>query len=492
MDSTLTKENDSSKKVEEEVVYRSAKLWELLLWMLPSGFFWSFLLAFVSFYAIGIAGLGTVIVSAAITGTRILDGITDPIGGFIFDKTKGKFGKVRLFMAFGYTVMTICLLLIFFTTHHLPEGFRLIYFVLLYCIYVIGNTFSSTAFQAGNAVLTNDPKQRPIQGILMMSYLSIIMAIVNWWLARVLMGRHGGFGTAAVFREMSLTLLGFGVVVAILQIIAISRTDKPENFGTGKVEKIGLRDMISTIKENKPLRIFVIASVTDRLAINISSHQVLNIMLTGIIIGHFQLGAELAIPFLIPQLILVLAGMKLGRKLGTKKAYITAIKLAIPLNILMILFFWFVDPTQIRVGMSGVFIAYFVLHLLSNVSRTWTNAFTSPLLPDIIDYETYRTGKFKPGIIASVNTFIEKFIAAFYQTVVGLVLAAIGFTHAMPDLDTPSTTSIFWATMFLMYGVVIISWIISLIAMKFYELDKERMADIQAELRRRSNEAEAM
>jgi len=494
MNSTLEKGNESvTQKVgETEVTYNSAKTWELLLWMVPTGFFWSFLLAFVSFYAIGVVGLGTVIVSTAITGTRILDGITDPIGGFIFDRTKGKYGKVRIFMILGYAVMTACLLTMFFTTHLMPEGLRFVYFIVIYIIYVIGNTFSSTAFQAGNAVLTNNPKQRSIQGILMMGYLSIIMTIVNFWLTNSLMARHGGFGTAEVFQEMALTLIGFGVALTIFQLIAISRNDKIENFQKGSSEKHSLKDMLSVIKGNRPLKIFVVASVTDRLAMNIASHRVIDIMIFGIIIGNFAFAGISGVWLVVPQLVLLVAGMKLGRKLGTKKAYVTSIKIALPLYVLMILFFWFVDPTQIPYTMiGGVGTIWFIIHLLSNTARAWTNAFTSPLLPDIMDYEVYRSGKFKPGIIASINTFIEKFIASFYQTFVGLVLAAIGFAHAMPDLDTPLTPAIFWAAMFLMYGVMIITWIISLIAMKFYDLDKERMEEIQIELKRRSEVAEA-
>lgn len=488
MELALKKGSNSRNDSKDEIIYNTAKNWELLLWMVPTGFFWSFLLAFVSFYAIGVVGLGTVIVSTAITATRVLDGITDPIGGFIFDKTKGKYGKVRIFMSLGLAIMTACLLLMFFTTHHMPEGLRFVYFVGIYAIYVIGNTFFSIAFQSGNAVITNNPKQRSIQGIIMMSYLSIIMAIVNFWLTNILMARHGGFGSAAVFQEMALVLMGVGIVLVILQMIAISRNDKTENFEKGSTEKHSVKDMFKVIKENRPLQVFVIASVTDRLAMNIASHRVLDIMLFGIIIGNFAFAGHVGIWTVIPNLLLFYVGMKFGRKMGTKKAYVTSMKIAIPLNILMVGFLWFVDPTQIPYTMlSGVGLIWFIIHIFANSARAWTGAFTSPLLPDIMDYEVYRSGKFKPGIIASINTFIEKFIGSFYQTIVGLVLAAIGFTHTMPDIDTALTPALFWATMFLFFGIMIITWIISLIAMKYYELDSEKMKEIQTELKRRQD-----
>lgn len=40
-------------------------------------------------------------------------------------------------------------------------------------------------------------------------------------------------------------------------------------------------------------------------------------------------------------------------------------------------------------------------------------------------------------------------------------------------------------TMFLSIGIMLLAWIISLITMRFYELDKDRMIEIQEELEAR-------
>lgn len=47
------------------------------------------------------------------------------------------------------------------------------------------------------------------------------------------------------------------------------------------------------------------------------------------------------------------------------------------------------------------------------------------------------------------------------------------------------TSGIFWVTIFLFVGMPILGWIASLIAMKFYPLDKEKMIEVQAKIAER-------
>lgn len=96
--------------------YRTAKTWQIGAFALNNTAtnIFMFLMTFVSYYATGIVSLGTVLVSTLITGSRLWDGITDPIVGLWIDKTDGKLGKFRPFMIAGYVVMTITVLLIFF------------------------------------------------------------------------------------------------------------------------------------------------------------------------------------------------------------------------------------------------------------------------------------------------------------------------------------------------------------------------------------------
>lgn len=71
-------------------------------------------------------------------------------------------------------------------------------------------------------------------------------------------------------------------------------------------------------------------------------------------------------------------------------------------------------------------------------------------------------------------------------------MAAIGYKTVMPQVGDPYTSTIFWVSMLTFLGLPILGWIASLIAMKFYPLDEEKMREVQehiAEIKAENAEA---
>ena len=143
----------------ENQQYHRAKPWQIAFFSMNNAATntYLFLMMYVSYYATGVAGLGVAIVGIISTAVRLWDGVTDPIIGFVIDRTNGKFGKFRPFMVLGNIILAVMTLIIYGTTHLVPESFRLIYYSAMYCIYIIGYTFQTACTKAGQACLTNDP-----------------------------------------------------------------------------------------------------------------------------------------------------------------------------------------------------------------------------------------------------------------------------------------------------------------------------------------------
>ena len=57
----------------------------------------------------------------------------------------------------------------------------------------------------------------------------------------------------------------------------------------------------------------------------------------------------------------------------------------------------------------------------------------------------------------------------------------------MPDVTDTSTPEMFTMTMLLFIGMPMLGWIASLIAMKFYPLDKAKMDEVQAHIQELKN-----
>ncbi len=118
--------------------YNNAKLWQI-------GFFSlnncatniaMFLMMQYSYFTQNVLGLAAAIVGLIATGTRIFDAVTDPLVGFLVDRTNGRFGKFRPYMLVGNIIIWCSLIVIFNTPSGLGSFQEIyVYHGILYYLY---------------------------------------------------------------------------------------------------------------------------------------------------------------------------------------------------------------------------------------------------------------------------------------------------------------------------------------------------------------------
>lgn len=468
-----------------ETKYNRAKPWQLLFFVFNNTASSTYLciMMFVNLYAGNVAGLAVLFVSNVMMAARFWDGITDPIIGFVVDRTNGKFGKFRPFMLLGNLIMLGTVTLMFTTTHLVPEGIRGVYWTLIYLVYIIGYTFQNAATRGGQSVLTNDPKQRPIfarvDGIINFALsMGITLLITD-----ILYKKHGGFSDS-LFIEMICILGPVSLVLTILAIIGIAEKDKPENYeALGKQARYGFKDIFKIIKRNRAIQMLVLAASTDKLANQIKSNSVVGIMLYGIIIGNYTMLSRMSMLNMIPSMILIVVGTGVAARFSLKKATVIFTWISILCTTLMGALLVFGDPTQISLEhISFMTIGYLALSILTSGCAGVTTSLATPMIADCADYELYQSGSYAPALMGTVFGFFDKVVSSFAATVVGWCMVAIGFADRFPVAEDPLTPSIFWITMFLLCGIPILGWICSLVAMKFYPLDAEKMLEVQSKI----------
>ena len=102
-----------------------------------------------------------------------------------------------------------------------------------------------------------------------------------------------------------------------------------------------------------------------------------------------------------------------------------------------------------------------------------------PMVADCADYETYRSGKFIPGVMGTLFSLVDKLVSSLASTVVSLALLCIG-VHDLPTKTTPYAEGMNWVVIALFCIVPMVAWGLTLWAMKGYELDGKRIKTIQA------------
>lgn len=467
--------------MQNETKYRSAKGWQVLLApasnCIPTMF--TIIMMFASYAAVGIYGATTVLAGTIITGTRMFDAVTDPLIAIFAERLNGKLGRARPLLVTGWIISSLCILSMFRFGIGGGEN-RVWAFTLIYCIYIVGYTIFGIGNGLVQAIMTNDPKQRPKMSMVSTVYVSVFSTLISVVLAATLMPKYNYQMGLPLFSDLSIIVVCVTGVLALITVVTltIAKVDIPETY-VGKIkEKPKFKDIISLLKSNRALQMYVVAAASDKLAMQTSANSAITVMLFGIILGNYSFSAETnTINMVVTLVLLIFFVGRLAGNSGLKKAIIQWTIIASVLYCVMWVFMGSVDTLSILGGpLKYIFIGLFAA---MNAARTACTCVTEPARYDVVDYELSKTGKYSPAIVTSTYTFIDKMVSSFSTTIVALTVATIGYTTTMPQATDPLTTPLFNVTMFLWLGVPILGWICTLIAMRFYPLDKEKMIEVQ-------------
>lgn len=462
------------------VQYRRAKLWQIILYACNAFVGMSvYSLIGMASYAASIGfGIGTAVIGVILTGTRILDGVTDPMLAFLYDKVNTKFGKIRILMIVGFAIEAVALLCMY--DWAAGKGLGTVAFVLFYVIYVIGYTIVNMTAQTIPPLMTNDPKQRPTLGVWMTALNYMVPMALTMLLNVVLLPKFGGTYSQeflSVACKLCLTLAAIGVV---LVCIGVSEYDKPENFQglTKERQPLKVKDMVEVLKGNRPLQCYIISAASDKIAQVTASQAVIITMLNGIIIGNMGISTILTVIGMLPSIVFAVVGAKYAGKHGNMETIVTWTKICIVISVIMCAFFVVINPKDIA-KMGAITIVYVVLTLCKNGANMCVSTANTAFMSDLIDYELDRSGRYVPAVVTGTYSFLDKLISSFGAAIATGAVALVGYTSTVPQPGDPATPAIFWLTMFLTFGLPIIGWICTLAAMKFCKLNKAEMVEVQ-------------
>ena len=525
-----------------------AKVWEIGFYACNnlSTNLYLLLMTSISYYLIGIVGVGTVLAGSIGTIMRIWDGVTDPFVGLIVDHTNTKvLGKNRPFIIIGQVILFSMTFAMFRILPTVSTGMRFPLYIVFYMLYILGYTAQCVVTKSAQPCLTNDPAQRPMFAMFDSVYMVVVF---NFWyplflsgtlipkytlnsaqhadkivaltaqnpnLANVLAERDGvqilnGFYNPEMWTYFQLLMGGMSFVLAILAIIGLWRKDRTEYYGTGVEQNVTFSDYVDVLAHNRGIQMLVVAASTDKLSQQAKGNSAVSAVLFGVIFGNYAMqGSNSAITTLPILIITLLAFNQVARKLGQKKCllYGTYVSLISAFCMMVIVLLCanknsFLLPTFSLTNIAtygnlfmpsqwSFFALLWVLFsILMGVGINMAGNIVIPMTADCTDYEVYRSGRYVPGLMGTLFSFVDKLISSLGPTVVAIAYSAVGFSQALPTNDSPFSTGLLWATIFCYFGMPAVGWICNIIAMKFYPLTKEKMEEIQEEVARIKLEAQ--
>ena len=391
--------------------------------------------------------------------------------------------------------MAISVLLLYVVTPLVPATMmwlRYTLFIVLYAVWVIGYTFQTSVTRSAQAVLTNDPKQRPlftvfntIGSLAGMGIMQVVGMVMAW-------DSFAGDYNAKWYAIMTPIGIAISIILTILAIIGIAEKDNEKYFGIGggQQEALKISEYISIVKANKPLQRLMVAGGGCKLALAIAQNMTVLIMLYGCMMGNYDtfnmvfmaLGYVFSAPFF---LLTVRTSQKYGQKASLMK-YVK-IALACYVGVLVLLILWQQGNPAFNLSLVGegglsinLYTIAFILCFGIGYGAYYSTAdMPIPMVADCADYETYRSGKFIPGIMGTLFSLVDKLVSSLAAAVVSVALMCIGI-HNLPTKVTPYADGMNWVVIVLFCLVPMLAWALTLVAMKGYSLDGQRVKTIQA------------
>jgi len=474
-----------------------AKMYQLMLFPMNNGATNVYFVLILSYVAIfGSTVLFFAAAAYLVTLMRLFDAITDPIIGAIMDRTNTKFGKFRPFMVIGNVIMAVSVILLYMGTPLIPaenQMLRNVAFILLYAVWVIGYTLQTSVTRSAQSVLTNDPNQRPMFTIFNTVASLLGMGVMQFMIPLVA-DNIAPLESAECYAVITPIGVALSAILTVLAIIGIAEKDNEKYFGIGggtKQEKTKISEYVAILKANKPLQRLMIAGGGCKLALSIAINTSVVAMLYSGLMGDYGglylpmmvLGYVFSVPFFVLSL-------RTSQKKGQKASLTRYVSVALVcyVGVLVLLLLWNPENAALQLSLFGesglsinlYTILFIVFYGIGYGAYYATADMPIPMVADCSDYETYRSGKYIPGIMGTLFSLVDKLVSSLSSTVVQILITIfIGWSY-MPGNSVTFAPGMKEVVIITFCVIPMIAWALTLWAMKGYELSGPRMKEIQA------------
>ncbi len=464
---------------------RKNDAWRILLFALNNsgGLSIMHLMGKWSYYTQNVLQLG-VFLSSIVMFMTLLDAVTDPLIANWFDRFESKHGKLRPFMLMGCIMSFVPAVVIFCypVNAKIPLWATYAILTLMYAIIVVGNTITMTATRAGQAIITQDPGQRPLYALGQTVFDAIVMAFVSLVVTGDIIGK---MQDALVWRVSIMVLSVVSVILVLIAMQAIKNRDNKTYYSVSeKHEKVKITEFLKLVKRSKPMRSLIAATASDALAAGVRATLAIylfaNIIMQRSLSATFEIvsGVLLGAPIL-------LIGIYFASKKGSAVVYskISIVQTLLALSGFFIcIFFLPADPAREYSGLTfGVLATLLIFGIYMStlgISSNLVNAMTG----DLADYEFYQSGKFIPGTIGATLTFCNKIVSSCVGLVVTGIMLFCGFKGSGEVAVVPENVFVnyrfYYCVAVSVFILPAIGHFITYIAMRKYPLDAKTMNEV--------------
>lgn len=419
------------------------------------------LLMQITFYATESVGLSAGVVGMLLLVSKLFDGVTDLIAGFIIDKTHTRWGKARPYELFLIPTWILTVLL-FSTPNSMGTTAKAVY---IFVLYLLINAVCVTFLSASEAVYlarsTSDDNRRAraltAAGVCCMLFPAMVSIALP-----ILMAKWGN--QPGGWTKIALVL---GIPSCIVGLIRFLYIKEERDVEIEKENPISVKESLKCLVQNKYIFILAGAMLLSMVATNVvtSSQTYYFTYIVGDLTQMSVIGIlGLAAPFvllLFPVALRKIGGMNFV-KIGAVMAIIGSV----------LKYFAGANMTLIILG-----------SLFAGVGTSVITMIGSIFVIQCMDYGEWKTGIRVEGILNSVTGFATKVGSGLASGIVGLIMGIAGYVGGAATQSASANTAIVWCFS-LIPGILCVAMFILCC---FYDLEKKE-GKIREDLEKRSRE----
>lgn len=447
MDQVLSNSNNVVKNHEEQIglfekiAYGGGDLASNLILVLSS--------SFITFFYTDALGLNAGIIGAILMFSRLFDGISDVIMGFVMDKTKSKHGKARPWILWLTFPISIALILLFLVPNTSDLG-KYIYIAITYnLVTTVCYTMINIPYGALTSLLSRDQNQRMVINIFRMFMAQIGSLLIN---AGTLPLVNAAGGTSNQ-KSWIIVAIIYSVLASIIFLTCFFGTKERVQVSSKSKDTLTIGKSLSYCLKNNYWLVIVIVFVCFVLSASMAG-------VTGTYYAKYFLGNEsyagfLAAVGIIPGLLIMPALASLSRKIGKRNVSIIGCLITLLGQILMLF-----NPLS--------FTWLMVCSLIKGIGSGCLAGTLFAMVADTIEYGHWKTGTRVEGMLYSSTTFGAKIGGGAGSAIAMFFLGKFGY-DGLASVQSDAVMELL--KIFFLYVPIAFGIILPLLY-TFYKLDK--------------------
>ena len=396
--------------------------------------------------------------------SRVWDAISDPLVGYLSDRTVGSFGRRRTWMAASVIPIGAAFVMVFSPPAELSEAALVGWMaVAVIGFYSVMTVFFVPHLSLG-AELSDDYHERSrLFGIRHAFYtFGSILCLASFQV--LIWAEDQG---KAVVRQTALELaIVATVVMALLIGFAVIRLRERVEF-QGRVNERPFRAFADVVR-NPHARLLIIVTFIEN--VGSAAIGVLTLYVAQYVVGAAAWAPLIILSYMIPSAFSVPLWIPLSRRYGKKQL-------------------WFFSMLLTGVSFGGMFVLPFldtvdarlitmiVLAVFAGLAAGCGGTISASIQGDVIDYDEYVTGERKEGTYFAAWNFVYKCAMGAMLMLTGFVLQAAGF---VPNEVQSMQTQIAIVSLYSLFPLV--CYAIGAMLFRRFKLNEHAYAEIRSVL----------